>query len=82
MKNFQVARFWNSDTPASSRSGNYRTDGSKLWSYNQLIGITNDLGEKVIYNYTNASGGTFISSTTSNHVNLARFYADIVLDPT
>ena len=81
MKNFQVAKFWNASTPAKSKSGNYRTDGSNLWSYDQLIGSTNKSGQKIIYNYTNAKGGTFISSTTSNHVNLARFYADIVLDP-
>lgn len=81
MKNAQIARFWYANTPAVSRSGNYRTDGYTLWSYTKEIGTTNALGQKIVYNYTNASGGKFISSSTSNHVNLACFYADIVLDP-
>lgn len=81
MKNAQVAKFWHANAPAVSRSGNYRTDGKTLWSYTQKIGDTDSSGRKLIYNYTNASGGKFISSSTSNHVNLAFFYADIVLDP-
>ena len=77
MKNAQVAKFWHSGVPASSRSGNYRTDGLDLFSYKRKIGFTNGYGQKVVINYTNAPGGQFVSSTTSNHVNLAKFYADI-----
>ena len=81
MKNAQVPRFWYSNTLAKSKNGNYRTDGSNLYSYKRVIGTTDDFGQKILYNYTNSSGGKFISSTTSHHVNLARFYADLLIDP-
>lgn len=80
MKNSQVAKFWHASVAASSRNGNYHTDGLDLFSYNRKIGFTNGSGQKVVINYTNAPGGEFVSSTTSHHVNLARFYADILED--
>lgn len=81
MKNAQVARFWHASTSAKSRNGNYHTNGSDLYSYQQKIGTTNNSGQKILYNYTNSPGGEFISSTTSHHVNLARFYADLLVSP-
>ena len=80
MKNAQVARFWYANTAAKSRNGNYRTNGCDLFSYKKKIGTTNELGQKLLYNYTNSPGGEFISSTTSYHVNLARFYADSLIN--
>ena len=81
MKNVQVARFWHAGVLAKSNNGNYHTDGTNLYSYQRLIGTTDTFGHKVLYNYTNSTGGRFISSTTSHHVNLARFYADSLINP-
>ena len=81
MKNLQVAKFWHASVLAKSNNGNYHTDGNNLYSYKRLIGTTNASGQKVLYNYTNSPGGQFISSTTSHHVNLARFYADLLVPP-
>ena len=47
------------------------TDGFDLYSYDLLIGET--VGrEKVLHDYT-AGGLGFISQTTSQHVNIARY---------
>lgn len=79
MKNSQVARFWYSNSPAKSKNGNYKTDGSNLFSYALKIGTTDPSGRKILYNYTK-SGGKHMSRTTTSHVNLARFYADELVD--
>jgi hypothetical protein len=50
------------------------TDGKKLYSYALCVGDT-DGSEKVLYDYT-AGGLGFYSQTTSQHVNIARRYAD------
>lgn len=80
MKNHQIPNFWHSNTPAKSKNNNYTTDGLNLYSYKQCIGTTNGYGQKILYNYTSSPKGKFISATTTAHVNLARFYADIIVD--
>lgn len=79
MKNAQVAKFWHANTPAKSRNGNFHTNGNDLYSYKLRIGYTDGYGQKVLYNYSNASGCKFISSATSAHINLSIFYADIIV---
>jgi hypothetical protein len=80
MKNDQVPKFWRNNTPAKSHTNSFTTDGYSLYSYKLMIGSTNERGEKILYNYTEKADN-FISSTTSRHVNLATFYADLLLTP-
>ena len=80
MKLDLVPKFWRNNASAKSYTNNYWTDGSNLYSYNLLIGITTNDGQKVLYDYTVANGN-FISATTSRHVNLAAFYMDLRLNP-
>tara|TARA_B100000902_G_C26658853_1_gene597426 strand:- start:178 stop:468 length:291 start_codon:yes stop_codon:yes gene_type:complete len=80
MKLDLIPKFWRNNTPAKSYTNNYWTDGSNLYSYKLLIGVTTPDGQKVLYDYTVANDN-FISTTTSRHVNLAVFYMDVRLDP-
>lgn len=57
-----------------------RTDGSTVWSYNLIIGITDPLRQKIVYNYTR-SADNFVSVTTSSHVGALMRYADKTLAP-
>ena len=67
--------------PSSNQGKNYLTDGESLWSYNALIGITTENGQKVLGDFT-ASGGQFLSMTTSTkHVSPARRVACAVVAP-
>ena len=80
MKNSQIVSFWHSGASAKSKNGNFRTDGIDLYSYKLRIGYTDGYGQKVLYNYTSEPNGRYVSSTTTSHVNLAKFYADILVD--
>lgn len=80
MKIDQIPKFWRNNAPAKAFTENYWTNGYDLYSYNLIVGKTLANGNKVLYDYTKATGH-FISSTTSRHVNLAAFYADEKLIP-
>ena len=74
-RNDTVAWEWSKGRTACSHTGNLRTDGQQLWSYNLMIGYTCPKRGKVIKNYT--ASGRFYSMTTSQHVGLARRYASV-----
>ncbi len=75
MKLDQIPKFWRNNAPAKSFTDNYWTDGYDLYSYQLKIGETLPDGTKILYDYTRTAG-SFISATTSRHVNLAAFYAN------
>jgi hypothetical protein len=75
MTNINVAIGWINNNPA--RTKNYWTDGQNLYSYNLLIGVTED-SQKIVFNYT--SSGIFKSSTTSRHVGLVKSLPDVFLE--
>lgn len=77
MTNQDVANAWANNRTASTK--NMRTDGSNIYSYNLLIGISKG-GEKIVFNYT-AKGGHFESNTTSKHIFHARQVASVVVCP-
>jgi hypothetical protein len=69
MRNDQVVAAWWWGREA--KSGNIRTDGRNLWSYNLLIGKVTDEG-RVVLDRTAGGDLGFVSKTTSRHVNLAK----------
>jgi len=73
-----VVRAWQRGAPKGA--GNLATVGGKLYSYNLLIGTCSFAGRSVAYDYT-ATGGNYISMTTSKHVGLAKEVADVVMPP-
>ena len=77
MKNQDVANAWANNRKANTK--NMSTDGSNLYSYGLLIGISKG-GEKILFNYT-AKGGHFESQTTSTHICHARKVASVVVCP-
>ena len=78
--NSNVPRHWANNRAAHSNNKQYSTDGSNLYSYRKLIGITLSNGDKVLLEYTSPAGYG-ISSTTSCHVGKARRHADVVMNP-
>jgi len=76
--NKKVASSWASGVATSSHTGNFWTDGVKLYSYRLLIGDTSATGEKVLRDHTARGKWGFSSQTTSCHVNMAKPYADMV----
>lgn len=64
-RNSRVILAWLDGLPATSWTGNLRTDGKRLWSYNVMIGYGT-----TVFNYT-APAGYFQSMTTSRHVGQA-----------
>ena len=78
--NKDVASAWGSSRRQSA--SNMSTDGQKLWSYDLMIGYTDlKTGGKVLIDYT-ASGGQFVSMTTSGkHISPSRIYADFTVSP-
>ena len=70
MRNEKVVESWLAGRPASS--GNMRTDGTRLYSYNLMIGERSDEGN-IVFDYT--ASGIYYSQTTSCHVGLARSYS-------
>ena len=79
MRNEQVVECWSRGIEA--HAGHlYTGEGRYLWSYRKKIGFTTESGQKVVIDYT-AATGEYISQTTSCHVNLAKQYADEVMHP-
>ena len=77
-----VAESWANNEQARSTTGNYSTDGNKLYSYSTMIGYTSPEGKKVVLDYT-ASTGHFLSMTTSSkHLPPAKGVCNVVLNPT
>ncbi len=78
LSNNLIPREWARGQAACSHTGNYWTDGEKLYSYRLCIGDTTETGSKVLRDYTANGKWGFQSMTTSQHVGRARFHADIV----
>ena len=79
--NENVARRWANGQEARNHSGCFTTNGDRLYSYRQLIGITTSNGTKVLLDYT-ARNGNFLSMTTSGkHISPTRRIADLVVNP-
>ena len=66
MRNDEVIAAWNNGQQA--KSGNMRSDGDRLFSYRLCIGRTDCEGNKILFDWT-ATGGSYVSQTTSTHVN-------------
>ena len=80
--NENVARRWANGQTARNHGNVFTTDGDRLYSYRQLVGITTTEGKKVLFDYT-ARTGNFLSMTTSGkHISPARRFADLVVNPT
>lgn len=67
MRNQEVISKWVNGQAGSS--ANLRSDGDSLFSYSLKIGSQSG---RVVYNYMSQGGGEFISTTTSQHVSLAK----------
>ena len=80
MRNNQVIQVFSEGEKASSWTGNLRTDGTNLWSYNKKIAHRTRAGVVVVGDFT-APGGDFSSVTTSGHVNRAKGVAHHVFHP-
>ena len=80
MKINEVPKLWKEGRPAKVAK-TFKTDGQDLYSYKLKIGYTNEFNQKVLITYT-AQHNAFKSHTTSRHVNLAAYYADIFESPT
>ncbi len=76
--NRSIARAWGCGQRATSHTGNFSTDGKKLYSYNLCIGDTASDGTKVLRDHTAGGNHRFYSVTTSRHVGMAAPYADII----
>ena len=74
--NSRVVYSWMNDKPC--RSLHMKTDGNVLYSYMLRIGDTDLNGDKVLLDYTAKALG-YHSHTTSTHVNIARWVADVVI---
>ena len=80
--NENVARRWANGQRARNHNNVFTTDGDRLYSYRQLVGITTSNGTKVLLDYT-AKTGNFLSMTTSGkHISPARRFADLTVNPT
>tara|TARA_R100000700_G_C3092923_1_gene93446 strand:+ start:282 stop:536 length:255 start_codon:yes stop_codon:yes gene_type:complete len=79
----QVALAWYNGIKAKTGKNKrgditFHTDGEKLWSYDLLIGYTEE-GKKIVLDYT--SPDNFYSMTTSHHVGCARRWAHKAVSP-
>ena len=70
--NDEVAQAWLENREAVSHTGNLRTDGKVIFSYQLQIGDTSD-GKKIVRDYTARGSYGFRSQTTSCHVGLLRW---------
>ena len=77
MRNREVVNFWARSRSARNHEGSLSSDGPRLYSYNKMIGYTENDGRKVIIDYT-APNGKFLSHTTSCHVGLGKLVADVI----
>lgn len=71
-----IPTLWVNNKSGATPKNSFSTDGSNLYSYKLKIGYTNEQGEKVILKYT-TQYDSFVSTSTSRHVNLASYYADL-----
>ena len=72
--NNDVAARWAQGVPGTNHRKTFHTDGTKLYSYNLMIGDTcPDTGAKVVKDYTARGTYGFSSQTTSCHVGKARY---------
>ena len=79
VRNREVVESWKNSAPASNHRKSLRTDGSKLWSYELMIGDTcKETGIKVLRDYTANGKWGKKSQTTSCHVGLAKMAAGLV----
>ena len=79
VRNHLVPSYWAEGKVASNHTGSFSTDGTKLYSYNLLIGDTCEkTGAKVLRDYTAQGRHGFQSMTTSQHVGRARMHATII----
>lgn len=76
MTNKQVVEAWSKGEKA--RSNNMHSDGISLYSYKMKIGQTMSNGEKQVLN---VQSPYFYSQTTSQHVGIAKQYADKIVKP-
>lgn len=78
--NDEVAQAWLEGRPAVSHTGNFHTDGKKIYSYELQIGDTSD-GKKIVREYTAKGSYGFRSQTTSCHVGLLRWVPGHEIQP-
>ena len=80
MNRHDVINAWIHGNPA--KTTNLSTDGSNLFSYELVIGYTNDLGQCFVLDYTSGCEA-FVSQTTSCHVGAAKLavHHDHIVDP-
>jgi hypothetical protein len=71
--NHTVAESWALNKPATSWTGNFWTDGKKIYSYELQIGDTSEGGKKIVRDYTAKGSYGFRSQTTSCHVGMLRY---------
>lgn len=79
--NDEVAQAWIDGKEAVSHTGNFSTDGKKIYSYELQIGDTSDDGKKFVRDYTAKGSYGFWSQTTSCHVGLLRWIPSRELQP-
>ncbi len=77
--NKDVPAYWCKSMAARNGQGSFSTDGSTLYSYGQIIGVTKG-GEKILLEFT-AKADRFISQTTSQHIGRTRIYCDQTMHP-
>ena len=76
----QIPVLWVNGQSGRTPNKSLSTDGKDLYSYKLKIGYTNDSGQKVVLKYTTRYN-SFVSTTTSRHVNLASYHADLFEAP-
>ena len=74
LSNAKILKAWRNGGKAKNGRGSLWTQNGELFSYDLMIGKTID-GLRHVGDYT-ADGGSFVSMTTSRHVNLAKRWAD------
>lgn len=81
MNNHDIIDAWIANKSIYRKGKALSTDGDHLFSYSTPIGYTNKQGKKVVWDYT-ATGGNYLSTTTSQHVGMAMAKAELVRNTT
>jgi len=81
VSNHAVRVAWTKNLPACSHTGNFSTDGKKIYSYELQIGDTTEDGKKIVKDYTANGSYGFRSQTTSCHVGLLRYVPGADVQP-
>ncbi len=76
-----VGQAWARSVTASNHGGTMRTNGDLLYSYTTVIGYTTVEGQKVLLDYTAATGNFLSMTTSSKHISPTRAVADVILNP-